>query len=109
MSRRSTAKAAGLLTCLVSISTWAQATPPGGSADGINSVPPAGAATVRTPGTPGAADTPGAVQVRPNSNLPADSSSPEAIRAMKKEAAKGPKSSAPSADAAKPAAVTAPK
>ena len=109
MSRRNLSVTAGLLSGVLSMSVWSQATAPSGGADGINSVPPAAAATVRTPGTPGASDTPGAVQVRPNNSLPADNTSPAAIRALKKEASKVPKSSAPAADTAKPASIVPPK
>src|SRR5580698_1578082 len=65
------------LAVLLSATTWAQAASAGGGAPGDGPpVSPSGAATVRTPGTPGASDTPGALLTSPSNNPPRVSSSP---------------------------------
>lgn len=88
MYRRTISMAALPLVALLSMSAWAQA------------VSPSAAATVRTPGTPGAADTLGAFQRSSNNTLPAASSSPS-VAALKKQANKASQSNARAADAHK--------
>jgi hypothetical protein len=83
------------MAALMSMSAWGQATAP------------TGAATTRTPGTPGAADTPETSQGSPIDNSVTDDSSPRKISALKKQAAKDSKKNA--ATAAKAASSSAPK
>ncbi len=76
------------LAGLLSLSAWAQA-------GGPNAALPSGAAITHTPGTPGASDTPGALQSgNPHDSAPAGLS-PGEIRALKKQARKAAESSAP--------------
>jgi hypothetical protein len=63
---------------------------------------------MRTPGTPGAADTPGALQQSSHNNLPAESSS-ATVAKLKKQASKDSRSNARAAEAHKDAAVNPPK
>jgi hypothetical protein len=97
------------LAALLSMSAWAQLASPGGggSAGGPNGISPSAAATVRTPGTPGAADTPGALQASSHNNLPAASSSPT-VAALKKQASKDSRNNARAADTRKHSSVTPP-
>jgi hypothetical protein len=98
MSRPILSMAAVSIAVLLAATTWAQVGPPGGggTGEGANPVPPSGAATVRTPGTPGAADTPGALLTNPSNNPPKVSSSP--APKSKKPTSSNSQSSAPAAD-----------
>jgi hypothetical protein len=86
------------VAALICMSAWGQATPSDGAGDSIAPTPSAAAAE-RTPGTPGASDTPGAVQARSNDTSIGVSSSSRKIAALKKQAAKDSRKNA--ADAAK--------
>jgi hypothetical protein len=82
------------LAALLCVSAWAQTPSPsgGGGTGGPNAAAPSGAAITHTPGTPGASDTPGALQASHDS-APA-SLSPADIRKLKKQARKASDSSA---------------
>jgi hypothetical protein len=95
MNRRITSIATVAIAGLLSASAWAQVAPPGSGGDigGPNAAAPSGAATTHTPGTPGASDTPGALQ---SNHVDGGSSpSPAEIRRLKKQARKAAHSSAP--------------
>jgi hypothetical protein len=98
MSRQIASMAEVSVDFLFSVTTWAQVGTPGAAraGDGADPVTPSGAATVRTPGTPGAADTPGALLRSPSNNSPVVSSSP--TPKIKKPANKSSESSAPPAN-----------
>lgn len=85
------------LAALLSMNAWAQGTAPGGgSGGGSNGVSPSEAATAKTPGTPGAADTPGEFQA-PNKSLPPISSG-RAVAKLKKQASKTSRKNARAAE-----------
>jgi hypothetical protein len=94
MHRRITSIATLTLAGLLSASAWAQVAPPGsgGAIGGPNAAAPSGAATTHTPGTPGASDTPGALQ---SNHVDGTAPSPAEIRKLKKQARKAARSSAP--------------
>ena len=111
MRRRITSIAALLLAGLLSLSAWAQVPAPsgGGALGGPNAGAPSGAATTHTPGTPGASDTPAALQSsHANDSAPAGLSRAD-IRKLKKQARKASDSSAPVADAFKSSSAAPPK
>jgi hypothetical protein len=91
------------LAALLSFSAFAQVASPGGGGDtgGPNAAAPSGAAITHTPGTPGASDTPGALQASHATDSAPAGLSPADIRALKKQARKASESSAPVSDAAK--------
>jgi hypothetical protein len=91
------------VAALICMNAWGQVSPDdGGHAGGPNAPAPSEAATARTPGTPGASDTPGVFQAGSSDNSAAVSSSPRKISALKKQAAKDSrKNAAAAADAAK--------
>lgn len=65
------------LAAMFSVAAWSQVAIHGAdSPDGAPVVTPSGAATVRTPGTPGASDTLGALPSKPPTDAPKASSSP---------------------------------
>lgn len=96
MRSRITSIATLTLAALLSVSAWAQVAPPGsgGAIGGPNAAAPSGAATTHTPGTPGASDTPGALQ---SNHVDGSTPSPAEIRKLKKQARKAARSSAPAA------------
>jgi hypothetical protein len=94
------------LAALLSTSAWAQVGSLGG---GPNRIPPSEAATVRTPGTPGAADTPEALQGSSHNHRPAVSLSRADRALLKKQANKSWRSSAPAANASKNTSAAPPK
>lgn len=100
MQTRPLSLAALSLAAVLSVSAWAQGTVPGagGNPVGPNGVSPSEAATEKTPGTPGAADTPGEFQA-PNTskNLP-PASSDRAVAKLKKQADKASRKNARAAD-----------
>jgi hypothetical protein len=110
MRRRITAIATISLAGLLSLTAWAQGAPPGADGTGgPNAAAPSGAAITHTPGTPGASDTPGALQSS-HANGPAPTSlSPADIRALKKQARKASDSSAPVSDTSKNSSATPPR
>lgn len=88
--------AAVLLAGLGCLSARAQVPTPSG-ADGLggpNAAAPSGAATTHTPGTPGASDTPGALQAGHSEASAPGTLTPSDVRRLKKEARKAA-SSAP--------------
>jgi hypothetical protein len=103
MSRRITSLATLSLAGLLSFSAWAQ------GIGGPNAAMPSGAAITHTPGTPGASDTPGALQAsRPDDSGPT-TLSPADIRALKKQARKASESSAPVSGSSKSSSAPPPK
>jgi hypothetical protein len=75
---------------LLSLNAGAQ-TPPqtgAGSIGGPNAATPSGAAMTHTPGTPGASDTPAALQSSHPDSSSAATPSPAQLRKLKKQAAK---------------------
>ncbi|HTV80178.1 MAG TPA: hypothetical protein VMF03_18140 [Steroidobacteraceae bacterium] len=93
MHHRSLPVAVLSLAVLFSVAAWGQVTS-GGDTVNPNRVLPSEAATVRTPGTPGATDTPGALQEGKKDAPAVHNPTPREIRAMKKQARKA-SSSAP--------------
>jgi hypothetical protein len=93
MRRRIKSVAALPLAVLLSATAWAQIGTPGSdkAADGAYSPPPSAAGTVRTPGTPGASDTPGAMLKNPSTPSTEVSSGPK----KKKHSSTPAESSAP--------------
>ena len=96
MFRRMTSIATLTVAGLLCVSAWAQVAPPGSGGDigGPNAAAPSGAATTHTPGTPGASDTPGALQ---SNHVEGSAPSAADIRKLKKQASKAARSSAPAA------------
>ena len=113
MRRRITAIAALPLAGLLCLSAWAQVPSPstgtGGAIGGPNAGAPSGAATTHTPGTPGASDTPAALQASHANDSAPTGLSPAEIRKLKKQARKAADSSAPVADDSKSSSVAPPK
>ena len=107
MRRRIRSIAALPVVGLLSLSAWAQvpAASGGGAIGGPNAGAPSGAATTHTPGTPGASDTPAALQASHAGDSAPAALSPAEIRKLKKQAQKASDSSAPVADAAKSSSV----
>jgi hypothetical protein len=111
MCRRITSIATISLAGLFSLSAWAQVASPGGGGaiGGPNATAPSGAAITHTPGTPGASDTPGALQSsHANGSAPVSLSRAD-IRALKKQARKASDSSAPVSDTPKSSSAAPPK
>ena len=103
MHRLTTLIATAALAGSLSSGAWAQGAAPGGAGQigGANGAGPSGAAITHTPGTPGASDTPGALQSDHSGDSSPDSLSPSEIRKLKKQAKKAAESSAPISDTAK--------
>jgi len=97
MGRRIAVIATVPLAALLSLSAGAQTPTPsgGGGIGGPNAAAPSGAAITHTPGTPGASDTPGALQAGHASDSAPSGLSPADIRKLKKQAQKASDSSAP--------------
>jgi hypothetical protein len=111
MRSRITSIATMSLAGLLSLNAWAQVASPGGSGamGGPNATAPSGAAITHTPGTPGASDTPGALQSSHANDSAPITLSPADIRKLKKQARKGSDSSAPLADTSKTSATAPPR
>lgn len=77
MHRKIASLAALPVAVLLSGAIWAQVAVRSEPPEGAAPVPPSGAASLRTPGTPGASDTPGALMRSPSNPAPTVSSSPE--------------------------------
>jgi hypothetical protein len=99
------------VAALICMSAWGQTSPGGGGNTGGSNAPaPSGAATTRTPGTPGAADSTGTLQASAGDNASVLDPSPRKVAALKKQAAKeSRKNAAAAADAAKAASSAPPK
>jgi hypothetical protein len=110
MRSRITSIATMSLAGLLSLSAWAQVASPGGGGamGGPNATAPSGAAITHTPGTPGASDTPAALQSSHVSDS-APTLSPAELRKLKKQARKASDSSAPLADTSKTSSSAPPR
>jgi len=111
MRRRITSIATMSLAGLLSLSAWAQVASPGGGGaiGGPNATAPSGAAITHTPGTPGASDTPGALQSSHTNDSASTTLSAADIRKLKKQARKASDSSAPLADTPKTSSAAPPR